>query len=336
MPFIQGGITVNSIISDSLKNRISSISLTTPNVIFATPVNYTNTNGAWSGTLSLNTQTSYKLFGTGNSTATPSFRFIDSNYFNNAFATQVRAAQINTGGTITSIATGLGLSGGTITATGTLLVDTSSASILSRQRAANTYLPLVGGSLTGNLAVNTAVTSARLTVGGSSNQIQNDRNNIGSYAEWSFSTAGVKDWTLGTRISNSGFYFNYGASATGNALYLSTTGGVLVNSTTDDGTGKLQVTGAISPKSTQSTVSGSTSGSAVFSQPFAGSSYKKVIIYCNALLGTASYTFPTAFTNTPVVLMTNGLATTVVTALSTTAVTVTGTTQTGILTIEGY
>ena len=42
--------------------------------------------------------------------------------------------------TVTSVATGLGLSGGTITTSGTLLVDTSSASILSRERAAATYL----------------------------------------------------------------------------------------------------------------------------------------------------------------------------------------------------
>lgn len=42
-------------------------------------------------------------------------------------------------GSVTSIATGLGLSGGTITTSGTLLVDTASASILSRQRAAATY-----------------------------------------------------------------------------------------------------------------------------------------------------------------------------------------------------
>jgi len=42
-------------------------------------------------------------------------------------------------GTVTNIATGLGLSGGPITTTGTLLVDTANASILSRQRAANTY-----------------------------------------------------------------------------------------------------------------------------------------------------------------------------------------------------
>jgi hypothetical protein len=69
----------------------------------------------------------------------------------------------NTSGTVTSVATGLGLSGGTITTSGTLLVDTASASILSRQRAANTYattsslsgyLPLTGGTLTGALGIN--------------------------------------------------------------------------------------------------------------------------------------------------------------------------------------
>lgn len=45
----------------------------------------------------------------------------------------------NSGGTITSIATGLGLSGGTITSTGTILLDTANTVVLSRQRAANTY-----------------------------------------------------------------------------------------------------------------------------------------------------------------------------------------------------
>lgn len=44
-------------------------------------------------------------------------------------------------GTVTSVATGLGLIGGTITTTGTISVDTSDVNILSRQRAANTYQP---------------------------------------------------------------------------------------------------------------------------------------------------------------------------------------------------
>ena len=45
------------------------------------------------------------------------------------------------GGSITSVATGLGLSGGPITTTGTIVLDTANVSVLSRQRAANAYQP---------------------------------------------------------------------------------------------------------------------------------------------------------------------------------------------------
>ena len=78
-------------------------------------------------------------------------------------------------GTVTSVATGLGLSGGTITTSGTLLVDTASASILSRQRAANTYattsslsgyLPLTGGTLTGALGGTSSTFSSYIETGG--------------------------------------------------------------------------------------------------------------------------------------------------------------------------
>ena len=90
---------------------------------------------------------------------------------------------------------------------------------------------------------------------------------------------------------------------------------------------------AFKPNATQTTVSGSTSGNAVFSQPVQGASWKKVLVSVNALIGTATYTFPTPYTVTPKVTSGNG---SLVTALSTTSMTVTGSTTTDVITIENY
>lgn len=91
------------------------------------------------------------------------------------------------------------------------------------------------------------------------------------------------------------------------------------------------------PAAPQTTVNCSTSGTAIFSESLAGiggTARKTVTVYQSACLGTASYTFPTAFTNTPQVLSQSLAAT--ATSVSTTAVTITGSTNTGYLNLDGF
>lgn len=86
----------------------------------------------------------------------------------------------------------------------------------------------------------------------------------------------------------------------------------------------------------QTTVSCSTSGSAIFSQPMQGTSDKRVLIHLSACIGTASYTYPVAYTNTPSCYASSALACSLLTSTSGTAVTVTGATSTGSIFLEDY
>jgi len=104
-----------------------------------------------------------------------------------------------------------------------------------------------------------------------------------------------------------------------------------------DGTNfQMQGGSGASAGSGQTTVSGSTSGNAIFSQPFEGAFYKKVIVLLETLSGTASYTFPVAFTETPDYFIGASASGATLTALSTTAVTISGAPSSGVIVLEGY
>lgn len=149
-----------------------------------------------------------------------------------------------------------------------------------------------------NCILNTGTTAASWTVTDYSFQI---------------SSAGAPTFTGATATFGSGFASSSNSSISG-ALTASS----------------FRINGA------QTTVSASTSGSVVFSQPQQGTSYKVVIIKCIAALGTASYTFPIAFGTTPSVVGSDDVAASVVTSKSTTAVTITGATSTGSIMLIGY
>lgn len=102
------------------------------------------------------------------------------------------------------------------------------------------------------------------------------------------------------------------------------------------GTPQTPVLGPCTTSNAQTTVNCSTSGTAIFAETAQNPNNKRVMVTMAACLGTASYTYPTAFTVTPSIFASNNVAATIVSADSTTAMTVTGTTTTGTIYIEAY
>lgn len=122
---------------------------------------------------------------------------------------------------------------------------------------------------------------------------------------------------------------------TGTVLDITGTLGTTAISTSGDIAGGNLNGITLSLSSAQTTLTG-IAGTAICSQPEQGSSYKKVIIYLNGYTdtGTQTYTYPTAFINTPYMY---GLAAGVSGAsVSMTSVNFTVTTQTGFVFLEGY
>jgi hypothetical protein len=139
---------------------------------------------------------------------------------------------------------------------------------------------------------------------------------------------------------NTSNFLNIGNTIYGTAINEATAGKIGINTTTPSQ--KLEVNGntaidsALLLTTTQHTITGSTSGTVVWSMPFQGSSYKKVVVYFNAMndAGT-SITYPVAFVQTPYL---NGVSSVIaVSSTSTTTLTIARTNgQTGFVFIEGW
>lgn len=141
-----------------------------------------------------------------------------------------------------------------------------------------------------------------------------------------------------------------GVASSSNARYVTDAELVVIGNTSGTNTGDQSLSGLApiaSPTFTgtvtiplekntaaQSTLTG-TAGTAICSQPQQGSSWKKVVVYCSGYSDTATqiYTFPTAFSHTPVAVYTGAG---IVATISTTTVAITSTTVTDFLLLEGY
>ena len=192
--------------------------------------------------------------------------------------------------------------------------------------AYNTKVDLLAPTLQAVMSSGSTLTTAQnLNFG--SNILTLTGSSILTYKNGSASFGSIIGGAAGT------YTWQFGYLTNGTAL---TNGGLTLDSNNNLTTSSYISSPNFQPTSTKTVVSGSTSGTSSFTEPEQGSSEKRVIIYLNALNGTASYTFPTAFINTPVVVTTNGLSSSIVTSLTTSAVTVTGTTTTGYIIITGF
>lgn len=211
-----------------------------------------------------------------------------------------------------------------LTDAGSLIVGTST-SLIGSERI------LVSETTTGGVA---AVFKNASTGTGATTYLDL-RNSTSSSTHYITSTGYTTD---GSFVANRAIW--YSTCSNGMAIVADNATGTINFYTGGYGTGNLAATitagKSLQINATQTSVNNSTGGTTKFSQPESGSTYKVVMISCASALGTASYTYPVAFTTTPSVVATNDAAAGVITSLSTTAVTLTGATTTGNLMLIGY
>jgi hypothetical protein len=130
-------LNTDSIIEGNNK-FVQSITLATPNVLYSTPITFTDVSGAWASTLTLNSQTANKVFASPDGTSgTPAFRAL----------------------TPTDIPLSL-------TTTGTSGAATYSGGVLNipnYSSGVGAYLPLAGGTMTGDINSNSIIPNTHNT-----------------------------------------------------------------------------------------------------------------------------------------------------------------------------
>lgn len=174
-------------------------------------------------------------------------------------------------------------------------------------------------------------------------------NNAGTVAaSFNQSTAALTTQALNTlgdfAVATSKFTVAASSGNTAVAGTLGVTSDFAVNSTkfaVTASSGNMASAGTISHfgsfnAAAQTTVAASLTGNLIASMPEQGASYKIVVLHCSGMSGSATYTFPTAFTVTPANFAVNFSGGGTINAVSTTSVTITGTTANGVGFLFGY
>jgi len=208
-------------------------------------------------------------------------------------------------------------------------------------------------SVTGTSNLSGAVTASEIQVnptGGNPQGITiNGSSTTGDGTQIFFQESGTTYWQMGPNYETTGggggphdFWLLNNTTGTNILQFQSASNTVNIGVDADSSYPvTLNVGGTINPNASQTTITGTTTGSIVCSMPFQGSSYKKVIIYCNGYSNDTTtaqtYTFPTAFTLTPIALVNEVSAMTI--TVSTTGISFVPdntTIYSGYIILEGY